>query len=226
MLAALTPDKGRDIATFMKNLAMMRNLCNGLARSGCAHLVYFSSDAVYDSSVSVVTEDTPASPQTLYGAMHLAREIMARSIAALPLLILRPTGVYGSGDTHNAYGPNRFRRSAREARRIALFGGGEEMRDHIYIDDVGLVTLRCLLHRTTGTLNLAAGRSMTFHRIAALVAAAEHAGVEIAQTPRTEPITHRHYDVTRLIKLFPDFSPTSVEDGIRRTARPLGESDA
>src|SRR5688500_17399248 len=44
MLAALTPDKGRDIAAFMKNLTMMHAVCAGLQKSGCAHLVYFSSD--------------------------------------------------------------------------------------------------------------------------------------------------------------------------------------
>ena len=46
LLSALTPDKGKDIATFNKNIAMMANLVAALKKSGCAHFVYFSSDAV------------------------------------------------------------------------------------------------------------------------------------------------------------------------------------
>src|SRR3989344_1712873 len=121
MLAALTPDKGRDIATLMKNLTMMQSVCAAIEKSGCAHFVYFSSDAVYDTAVSRVTEDTPASPQDLYGAMHYTREIMARNLAKVQVLVLRPTLVYGLGDTHNSYGPNRFRRAAQKDGKITLF---------------------------------------------------------------------------------------------------------
>ena len=214
MLAALTPDKGRDIATFMKNLAMMQSVCGALGETRPAHLVYFSSDAVYDSASSRVTEETLPSPQTLYGAMHYARELMSRSIAGLPVLVLRPTGVYGPGDPHNSYGPNRFLRSARETGKIALFGGGEEMRDHIHVDDVAALTLRCLMHKTTGTLNLVTGRSVPFHTVAQLIRKHVASMVEIAQSPRGDPVTHRHYDVTNLIKLFPDFRFTPLEDAL------------
>jgi nucleoside-diphosphate-sugar epimerase len=219
MLAALTPDKGRDIATLMKNLAMMQSVCAALEKSGCAHLVYFSSDAVYDTAVSRVTEDTPASPQDLYGAMHYTREIMARGLAKVPVLVLRPTLVYGSGDTHNSYGPNRFRRAAQKDGKITLFGGGEETRDHIHVDDVAALTVRCLLHRSTGTLNVATGISKSFYETAEIVAKQFGNRIEIITTPRANPVTQRHYDVTNLIKAFPDFRFITPEDGIARVHR-------
>src|SRR5579859_7961907 len=102
MLAAITPDKGHDTASLMKNLAIMQSVCTAVGKVGCAHLVYFSSDAVYSPTVSRVTEDAPASPQDLYGAMHYTREIMARGLSKVPVLVLRPTLVYGLDDTHNA----------------------------------------------------------------------------------------------------------------------------
>ena len=216
MLAALTPDKGRDIATLMKNLAIMQNVCAAIGKSGCAHLVYFSSDAVYDTAVSRVTEDTPASPQDLYGVMHYAREIMARSLAKVPVLVLRPTLIYGLGDTHNSYGPNRFRRAAQKDGKITLFGGGEETRDHIHVDDVAALTVRCLLRKSTGTLNVATGVSRSFHELAELVAKQFDNNIEIIVTPRANPITQRHYGVTNLIKAFPDFRFIAPEDGIAR----------
>src|SRR5690242_4972710 len=184
MLVALTPDKGRDIATMMKNLAMMQNVCAAISKIGCSHLVYFSSDAVYSAADSRVTEETPASPQDLYGAMHYTREIMAHSLVRIPVLVLRPTLIYGVGDTHNSYGPNRFRRAARKDGKITLFGGGEETRDHIHVDDVAEITLRCLLCRSTGTLNVATGTSHSFYETAEVVTRQFENTIEIVKTQR------------------------------------------
>lgn len=214
MLAALTPDKGRDIATLMKNLMMMQSVCAAIEKSGCAHLIYFSSDAVYDSRINRATEETPASPPDLYGAMHHTREIMARSLGQVPVLVLRPTVVYGLDDTHNSYGPNRFRRAAKNDGKITLFGGGEETRDHIHVDDIAALTVRCLLHKSTGLLNAATGKSTSFHHVAEIVANQFGGGIELITTPRANPITHRHYDVTNLIKAFPDCRFIDLVDGI------------
>jgi UDP-glucose 4-epimerase len=219
MLAALTPDKGRDVATLMKNLAMMQSVCAAVGKTGCTHFVYFSSDAVYSAADSRVTEQTPASPQDLYGAMHHTREIMARALPKVPVLVLRPTLVYGLDDTHNSYGPNRFRRAAQKDGKITLFGGGEETRDHVHVDDVAALTLRCLLRRSTGILNVATGVSHSFLHVAELVAGRLGNNVEVVRTPRANPITHRHYDITATIKAFPDIRFISLEDGIARVHR-------
>lgn len=216
VLAALTPDKGRDNATLVKNMAMMQHACAALEKAGCAHLVYFSSDGVYGMDPALVSEDTPAAPQDLYGAMHLARELMARAVPKAPVLILRPTLVYGAEDTHNAYGPNRFHRAAQKDGKIQLFGGGEETRDHIHVDDIAALTARCLMHRSTGTLNVATGRSVSFATLAEMVAQQFPSRPEIVRTPRGIPVTHRHYDVTALIRAFPGFRFVTLEEGVAR----------
>jgi nucleoside-diphosphate-sugar epimerase len=180
-------------------------------------MVYFSSDAVYDSAVSLVSEDTPASPQDLYGAMHYTREIMARSLAKVPpVLVLRPTLIYGLDDTHNSYGPNRFRRAAQKDGEITLFGGGEETRDHLHVDDLAALTVRCLLQRSTGILNAATGISHSYHDLAEIVARQFKNTVEIVKTPRANPVTHRHYDITDTIKAFPDIRFIRLEEGVAR----------
>ena len=216
MLSALTPDKGRDIATLMKNLTMMQTVCHVLEDTGCAHFIYFSSDAVYDTGVSRVTEETPAYPQDLYGAMHLTRETMARSLASISVLLLRPSSVYGIDDSHNSYGPNRFRRTAQKDGEITLFGGGEEKRDHVHVDDVAALTVSCLLHKSTGMLNIATGVSRSFLEVAQTTGKLFHGTIKVITTPRPNPIIHRHYDVTNLIKAFPDFRFVGLEDGIAR----------
>jgi UDP-glucose 4-epimerase len=221
MLAALTPDKGRDITTLMKNLAMMQSVCAALEKTGCAHLVYFSSDAVYNTAVSRINEDVPASPQDLYGVMHYTREIMAHSLLKIPVLALRPTIVYGLNDTHNSYGPNRFRRMAQKDGKITLFGSGEEKRDHIHVDDIATLMMRCLFRRSTGTLNVATGTSKSFLEVAEIVAKEFNWEIEIVATPRQNPVTHRHYDITNLTKAFPDFSFIAPEKGIARVHKQM-----
>src|SRR5712664_2435311 len=223
MLAALTPDRGRDIATMMKNFAMMQSVCTAVGKTGCGHLVYFSSDAVYNSADSRVTKETSASPRDLYGAMHYTREIMASSIAKVPVLALRPTLIYGLDDTHNSYGPNRFRRAAQKDSKITLFGGGEETRDHIHVEDLAALTVRCLVQRSTGTLNAATGVSHSFYEVAQAVARQFRDPVEIVKTPRANPVTHRHYDIASTIKAFQDIRFIPLDEGVARVHREMPE---
>ena len=54
--SAMTPDKGRDSATLMKNVRMAENVCSSLRKAGCAQVIYISSDAVYDNRSPLVSE--------------------------------------------------------------------------------------------------------------------------------------------------------------------------
>jgi len=221
VLAALTPDRGRGRAPLLRNLAMAANVCAAVEKVSVAHVVYFSSDAVYPTDLARITEASCAQPADLYGAMHLTREVMLRTSARAPVAILRPTLVYGAGDTHNSYGPNRFRRMARTERRIALFGEGEEQRDHILVDDVAALASQVLRHRSSGTLNLATGLSISYAELAHKVAALFDGPIEVVGTPRQNPITHRHFDVTALRKAFPTFQLTPLDTGLARAHREM-----
>lgn len=214
MLSAVTPDKGRDIDVSLRNLAMGRNVCATLAEKPCAHVVYISSDAVYPFITGLVNERTPAAPMDLYGSMHRMRELMFEAGVKAPLAILRPTMVYGADDTHNSYGPNRFRRQAAQGGKITLGGGGEETRDNIYIDDAVRLIELTLLHRASGKLNLASGRSLSAHALATLIAGHFPTPVEIVTTPRVLPVTHRSFDITACRKAFPTFAFTPLETGL------------
>ena len=212
ILSAITPDKGRNITAFMANIAMGHTICRALAAQPVAHLVYVSTDAVYPFTNAPVTEASPAAPSDLYSAMHRAREIMLATAAPeTPLAILRPTMILGADDTHNSYGPNRFRRQARAEGRIVLGGEGEETRDHIYIDDAVALIELTLNHRATGILNLATGRSTSFRDIAGMVATCFDSHLKIETTERRLPITHRQFDTTCVHTAFPEFRFTPLE---------------
>jgi nucleoside-diphosphate-sugar epimerase len=222
--STITPDKGKDVRTLMRNLAMGEHVAEFLEKSACSHVVYISSDAVYDDTANPVREDSPCNPASLHGVMHLARERMlahATQKAKIPVLVLRSTLVYGADDTHNGYGPNRFVRTALKERTIKLFGEGEEKRDHLYVRDLSRLIGACILHRSEGVLNAATGHSSSFRGVADLVVTS-CPETRLECSPRATPITHRHFDVAATIQAFPAMRFTPLRVGLMAMATTLG----
>ena len=207
-------------AMMLENIQMMAAVCAALAQKPVAHAIYMSSDAVYADGPLPLTENSPAAPGSLHGAMHVAREQMLLAAAGtVPVALLRPTLVYGAGDPHNGYGPNRFRRLAAKREDIVLFGAGEERRDHVWIEDVAEIVVRVLLRRSTGVLNVASGAVHSFRAIADLVVSGSPHRVAIKDTPRSGPMPHngyRPFDVTGTRVAFPDFQYTQLADGLNK----------
>lgn len=226
--SALTPEKGRDRATFLKNVAMIDNLCATLGQAACAHIVYVSSDSVYDSRFTQINEETCCDSSDLYALAHIVREkLLAKACqsANTPLAIVRPSAIYGAGDTHDSYGPNRFLRTARTEGKITLFGQGEEARDHVYIDDVTQIILECLLRGSTGVINAVSGTALTFHEVARKIVAAIGRPVAIETTARRVSIVHKRFDPAALFQAFPGFVTTSLDAGIRKSLAHLSGTE-
>jgi UDP-glucose 4-epimerase len=215
--STLTPDKGKDARTFMKNLTMGLHVSGALEKARCAHLVYVSSDSVYDDAATLVSESTPRSPGTFHGLMHAAREQMLQSVLGkppIPFCVVRPGLIYGAGDTHNGYGPNRFVRTALKDRKITLFGQGEEQRDHVHVQDVAAFIGLCLCRRTEGAVNIVSGKAASFFEVAAKIRELSPEPVQLECLPRATPISHRHFDVSLRLSEFPEFQTTSLEAGL------------
>jgi len=228
MVAGLTPDKGRDVATLMRNLRMGESVCAAIARRPPAHLVYISSDAVYDARSEVtLNEGSTCEPTDLYALMHIAREKMLAATcraSGTAFTVVRPCAIYGPGDTHNSYGPNRFMRSASKEGKIALFGHGEERRHHVHVTDVARIVRLCLFHRSEGVINAITGKAIAFRELADMVVAAVGRPVAIECLPRTTAITHRQFDVTALTKAFPSYSSIPLPHGIARSIAVLADT--
>ncbi|MFN8391604.1 MAG: NAD-dependent epimerase/dehydratase family protein [Bdellovibrionota bacterium] len=217
-ISALTPDKGRDRKTLLKNLAMADAVCEAIEAHPCAHVVYISSDAVYDDAAHPVRETSACNPSSFHGVMHLARErMLAESCkkAGTPLLIVRPCAIYGAGDTHNSYGPNRFLKTALEKNEISLTGQGEEQRDHLFIDDLISLITELVSRKATGVVNAASGSALSFGEVAASIKGLM-TEVKIVNQPRQSPVTHRHFDITELLRNFPAFRMTPFGEGIKK----------
>lgn len=206
-LSALTPDRGRDVNTLMKNLKMAQNVAEYLEEGNeVGHLIYMSSDAVFEND-SNINEESKAVAVDLYGCMHIAREVILNTACQkqnIPLAVLRPCPVYGFGDTHNSYGPNRYIRTALSDKKIQFFGAGEEMRDHIAVEDLCSLVQNVIQRKSTGILNLATGKSVSFMDVAKMIKNVLPE-TELVETERKNEITHRHYDNREIMKAFPNF---------------------
>jgi nucleoside-diphosphate-sugar epimerase len=168
MVSAKAPAK--NYAMLMDNLRMAEAVCRAIEAVSVQHVLYISSDAVYADDAHPVTEASALAPSTAHGMMHAARELMLKSATKAPFAALRPTLIYGPGDPHSGYGPNRFRRQAAKGEPILIFGEGEEQRDHVFVEDVAALASLILHHRSQGALNAVTGVATSFHDIAQMIA--------------------------------------------------------
>lgn len=224
MLSCLTPDKGKGTDIFMKNILMAKHVCDALLQlEKRPHIVYFSSDAVYNFDESLVHEGTPASPIDMYGVMHRTRELMFMEAVPNQLAIIRSTLVYGPGDTHNSYGPNRFRREAFNEGSITIFGDGEDTRAHIFVNDLVKLTVLVLKNNSLGILNAATDESVSFGELVTLISQFFDKPIKIVKKSRAAEPNHRYFEASRCYSAFPGFTFTPLKEGLEITYQKMLE---
>ncbi len=210
----------RNPAMMVANIEMAGAVCAALQKRPVAHVIYISSDAVYADGPLPLNEDSPAAPTSLHGAMHLTRELMLLTAAGqTPFACLRPTLVYGAGDPHGGYGPNKFRRLANRGEPILLFGEGEERRDHVDVRDVAALTMLVARYRSVGVLNVATGSVASFRSIAEMAVKLAGKAGAIRTQLRSGPMPHggyRPFDPAATLAAFPDFRYVPLDEGMAR----------
>ena len=227
MLSALTPEHGPVEDLYTMNMRMMKHATAALEQAGFAHLVYLSSDAVYPWTAEDVTEDTLIAPGDAYGRMHAEREKMATALGqklGRSVSVLRPCAVHGPGDTHHSYGPNRFLKSAVEKGEIVLFGEGEELRPHLWIDDCVDWILEASLTKFDGLLDIVPRDAVSFRELAEIISRLSDRLVEVRFQPRQQAITHRKFSPTKRELLWPHLPATQLSDSLRILAATVAQT--
>jgi len=217
--AAVVPARTNEDLT--KNIQITRHVANTLSALTVEQFILVSSDAVYGSASGLVSEATKTSPDTLHGAMSLAREIMCQIIKAKVNTIVRLAPVYGEEDTHGSYGPNRFVRHLKSKGKIEIFGDGDSVRDHVSVDDVVEVILALIQSRSAGVFNVASGKSVSFLELAVLLSNLHPLNPAIESTGSESDPTFRYFDLTELRKVFPEYSPIPIEQGIHQLIKAI-----
>jgi UDP-glucose 4-epimerase len=218
--SAVTPDKGRTVDALDANLQMVMNVGRYLEGHPFRKVVYVGSDAVYPMGDEVVTEASAVEPADFYALAKYAGERVLANVcgaAKMPLVIVRPTGVYGAGDTHNSYGPNRFISQIQQDRKVSMFGEGDDVRDHVYVDDVAAAVVGLAASDATGLFNVASGESRTFGSIVEQLQTLSPVEIEVVKLPKSGGTSRRDFDISRLREALTGLTLTPFEEGLRRT---------
>lgn len=203
---------------FLKNLKIIKNIQNGLKGKKIKKYINISSDAVYKDKKSQITENDIIQPSSLHGLMHYNREIIINTTLEkfVKIIHLRPTSIFGIDDPHSSYGPNLFFKNFIQKKDICIFGNGEELRDHIYINDVAKIIAKIITTNISGPLNIISGRGITFYQIAKIFKKFDNT-VIIKKIKRQQGMPHggyRLFDNSKFRKYFPNYKINSMEHNI------------
>ncbi len=195
-----------------------------------ARVVHASTRQVYGRVDRFpVDEQTPARPIDVNGVAKLAGEhlhMVYSHAHRMPISSLRLTNVYGPRQrlTSNELGflPV-FVRKALQGEAIELFGGGEQRRDCLYVDDVVEAILAASAPEAIGVVyNVGGSTSHSLKEIAIILTALAGTGSEVIATPW--PPVHRRIDIgsfetdSSAIHADLGWAPTvDLHDGLRRT---------
>lgn len=202
---------------FLENIIIVQEFIELIHDTSFAYLLNISSDAIYGDYLRPIIEEDSPQPTSIHGLMHYAREFLLNELFGDKMGNLRPTLIYGPGDPHNGYGPNRFIRQALKDEPIEVFGNGEEQRDHIFIEDVANIALNMIESKYIGNINAASGQTHSFTTIANYVK---------SQFPNSQIITksrsqghlphngYRAFNVSKLLQIVPGIKLHDITSGI------------
>ena len=214
-ISAVAPVKDNFMLT--KNILILNHVVEALKEVTFKQILYISSDAVYEDDADIITENTPRTPVSLHGNMHLLREKTLTNFFDDKLCIVRPTLIYGKDDPHDGYGPNKFLRQTLNSVDISLFGKGEEQRDHVHVKDVVHTIFHCLQNNFRGSLNVASGKVISFMNIAK-ECIKNNKKVKIKLLSRSGPMPHggyRKFNIRKLKKYVNTEKFTKLKDYIK-----------
>src|SRR2546428_1116340 len=157
--------------TFLNsNIIATFNLLETCRRNGVKKLVHISTDEVYGSiSSGSFNEASPLHPTSPYSSTKAAADLMAqawRTTYEVPVVILRCTNNFGPYQHPEKFIPKAIIRALRGL-PIPLYGGGQQVRDWIYVVDFCTAIQHSLDRGEPGEIyNVSAGNELTNREVA------------------------------------------------------------
>lgn len=226
LASATTPGiSSRHPSKELENLTPILRLLELLQQWPNTHLIFLSSGGtIYGNpETNPVTEETSKAPLSYYGAGKVAIEsfLQAFSVKGYPTTILRPSNIYGPGQTLRAgFGLIRnLLEHARNATTAEIWGDGESVRDYIYIDDVVEACIRLAdLPQNSGTYNLGSGIGYSINQVLAHIESACCLRIPVNYRPtRQTDVSEIVLDSTRLKDHLSWQPQMNLTEGLRNT---------
>ena len=153
------------------------NILEGCVNAGVSKVIFASNgNSLYghvDADQLPITEETALCPRQLDDIGKVAGEWYVRYYTnqfGLKHTILRYADVYGETDITFAHHPmTYFIAMLLQQQRPLIRGTGEEIRDHIFIDDVVEANIRALKRGENQTLHISSGRGCNQNQLCAML---------------------------------------------------------
>lgn len=217
-LAVVNKSVDNSYSAFRDNVQMAWNLVANARAVNIESLIYFSSVDVYGRSPRLpMTETTSPDPDTWYGLSKSTSEWIVREElgSKCPTCILRLPGIFGrSRNDRSVIG--RLISAIRKEGKVYIQGDGEVLRDYVFAPDLCRVVERLAANKTSGTFNLASGKSLSLLQI--LDAIREVLGIDFGVVHRPadkERNFDMRYDIARLSAALGEFDFSPLIAGIR-----------
>jgi UDP-glucose 4-epimerase len=221
MVSAITRTKENTYHSMVRNILMADNLCRALADKIVSQVIFFSSVDVYGivPEGGLIHEQLLPNPNNYYAISKLASEYLLRTTIeekkTIPLTIFRLPGVYGPGDQAKSV-IGGFIHSARINGKMTIFGDGSDKRDFVYVDDVVKLTIQAIEQKTSTTVNVATGKSLSIREISQLIQTklSYECHLEFNTAVNTGRNKDMVYDISHLQTFFPNLVFKDVNEGI------------
>lgn len=193
---------------------------------GVKQFIFISSIAVYDSSLTLLKEDSLLNPSTLYGQSKLEAEnkLLALEDESFKVAIIRPPMVYGA----NAPGNIRSLTKLVDKIPILPFGNIDNKRSFVYVGNL-CAMIDCIIQRKSSGIFLASDDvALSTTRLIELIAKAKNTKIYLLHVKFFATLIHwfkpslyrRLFESLEIdntqTKYILDFkNPYSVEDGVQ-----------
>ncbi len=162
--AGLKRTRGDTFENFNKNLILFNNLFSCFAKNKPKKIIFLSSAEVYGyyKGKKKIDESSMLRPVTIYSMAKIIQEKIIKFFASrlgYQYLILRIPGVYGK-DSENQSIVSKLVAALNKNYSFKLTTSGNELRDYIYVDDIGKIIFKLSKLRLKNlTINLSTGKS-------------------------------------------------------------------
>ena len=194
------------------------NVLKCCIKNNIKKIIFASSAAVYGDSNMVVTENTKTKPLSPYGTSKLLAENQIKEMAKnnLEYVILRLFNIYGKRQNKQYAGViTKFAESISKEKPLVIYGDGKQTRDFVSINDVVDAFDGAMKVNSSGTFNIASGKSISIKELAKMFSDMSEKKIEIKYEPaKKEDIRYSNADIS-LAKKELGFNPkVSLKKGL------------
>ena len=176
------------------------NVLKSCIKNNIKKIIFASSAAVYGDSNIAVTEDIETKPISPYGTSKMLAEKEIKKMAKnnLDYINLRLFNTYGKRQNRQYAGViSNFAENISKDNPLVIYGNGKQTRDFISINDV-IDAFDCVIKtNSSGTYNIASGKSISIKELAEIFLHISGVEIQITYKPaKKEDIQHSMADIS------------------------------